>query len=200
MDRVAAESLLEPFFKFNLSRGKNKTVRSLEDERINIKYPNVLYKDKTYTDNSKMPEKLKQTDKIMSIVASGPAIIKDKTLLVVLDDEDPFLKLPGGKLFEGKTLRETCLIETKLEIGCDIEIIRELEPMLLWKKPHTGEDIAVLLIHWLVKLKDNQIPKKGEHVKEILWINSDKKTWHGYKLGPNVDFLLKKLKEDGLID
>ncbi len=142
----------------------------------------------------------KQTDKIYSIVASGPVIIKDnKVMLVVLDDKDPFLKFPGGKVFEGKTLKESCLIETKMEICCEIEIIRELEPMMLWKKPHTGEDIAVVLIHWLAKLKEGQIPKKGKHTKEILWIDSNKETWKGYELGPNVKYFLEKLKKEGII-
>ena len=66
-------------------------------------------------------------------------------------------------------------------------------------KPHTGEDIAIVLIHWLAKLKQNQVPKKGKHTKEILWIDSDPKTWKGYELGPNVSYFLKKLKKEGLI-
>ncbi len=141
----------------------------------------------------------KQTDKIYSIVASGPVIIKDRKMLVVLDDKDSFLKFPGGKVFEGKTLKESCLIETKIEIGCDIKIIKELEPMMLWERPHTGEDIAVVLIHWLAKLKESQVPKKGKHTKEILWIDSDSKTWKGYELGPNVKYFLSRLKKEGLL-
>ncbi|MCX6742583.1 MAG: hypothetical protein NTX24_05460 [Candidatus Pacearchaeota archaeon] len=146
-----------------------------------------------------------------SVIASGPIIIQNKKMLVVLDDKDPFLKFPGGSLFKGKTLKETCILETKLEIKCDIGIIKELEPMLLWKclkikdfrhpknakhflgKPHTGEKIPVILIHWLAKIKKGQKPSKGKHTKKIIWIDSHYK---GYKLAPNVQYFLKKLKKE----
>ena len=135
--------------------------------------------------------KSKQIDIKKSMIASGPIIIQNKKMLVVLDDKDPFLKFPGGSLFKGKTLKETCILETKLEIKCDIEIIKELEPMLLWHKPNTGEKIPVVLIHWLAKLKEGQVPKKGKHTKKIIWIDSNYK---GYKLAPNVQYFLKMLK------
>jgi ADP-ribose pyrophosphatase YjhB (NUDIX family) len=135
---------------------------------------------------------LKQLGIVKAIVASGPVIIKDKKMLVVLDDKDKFLKFPGGRLFKNKTLKETCKIETKLEIKCDIEIIKELEPLIYWKKPYTGEKIPVILIHWLAKLKGK--PKKGKNTKEILWINSKYKG--KFKLAPNVQYFLKKLKKE----
>ena len=138
--------------------------------------------------------RVKQLGIVSSVIASGPVIIKNKKMLVVLDDKDPFLKFPGGSIFKNKTLKETCKIETRQEICCDIEIIKELEPLMLWKKPHTGEKIPVVLIHWLAKLKGN--PKKGKHTKEILWINSKYK---GYKLAPNVKYFLNKLKKDKII-
>jgi ADP-ribose pyrophosphatase YjhB (NUDIX family) len=140
--------------------------------------------------------KLKQLGIVDSVIASGPVIIKNKKMLVVLDDKDPFLKFPGGSIFRNKTLKETCKIETKEEIRCSIEIIKELEPLMLWKKPHTGEKIPVVLIHWLAKIKGRQKLRKGKHTKEILWINSKYK---GYKLAPNVKYFLKKLKKDKLI-
>ena len=136
--------------------------------------------------------KLKQTNIVKAIIASGPVIIKNRKMLVVLDDKDNFLKFPGGRIFQGKSLIETCKIETKKEICCDIEIIKELEPLILWKKPQTGEKMPILLIHWLAKIKRNQKPKKGKHTKEIFWINSKAKT--GYQLAPNVRYFLKKLK------
>ena len=139
--------------------------------------------------------KNKQLGITNAVIASGPVIVKNKKMLVVLDDKDPFLKFPGGSIFKNKTLRETCKIETRQEICCDIEIIKALEPLMLWKKPHTGEKIPIVLIHWLAKLKGK--PKKGRHTKEIVWIDS---RYKGYKLAPNVKFFLNKLKKEKIID
>ncbi len=140
--------------------------------------------------------KLKQLGITKAVIASGPIIIKNKKMLVVLDDKDPFLKFPGGSIFKGKSLKETCKIETMQEIRCSIDIIKETEPLMLWKKPHTGEKIPVVLIHWLAKLKKGQVPRKGKHTREILWINS---RYKGYELAPNVKYFLKKLKKEGKI-
>ena len=141
----------------------------------------------------KKKTKLKQLGIVNAVIASGPVIIKNKKMLVVLDDKDPFLKFPGGSIFKNKSLKETCNIETKQEIKCDIEIIKETEPLMLWKKPYTGEKIPVVLIHWLSRLKKGQKPKKGRHTKKIFWIDSKYK---GYKLAPNVSYFLKKLKKE----
>lgn len=137
--------------------------------------------------------KTKQLGIVNAVIASGPVIIKNRKMLVVLDDKDPFLKFPGGSIFKGKSLKETCNIETMQEICCKIEIIEELEPLMLWKKPHTGEKIPVVLIHWLAKLKEGQKPVNGRHTKEILWIDSKYK---GHELAPNVRYFLKKLKKE----
>lgn len=139
--------------------------------------------------------KSKQTDIRKAIIASGPVIIQNKKMLVALDDKDPFLKFPGGALVEGKTLKETCKIKTKEEICCDIEIIKELEPMLIWQHPKTKEKIAILLVHWLAKIKKGKL-KEGKHTKRIIWIDSK---YHGYKLAPNVKFFLNKLKKEKVI-
>lgn len=137
--------------------------------------------------------KLKQLGITNAVIASGPIIIKNKKMLVVLDNKDSFLKFPGGSIFKGKSLKETCKIETMQEIRCSIDIIKETEPLMLWKKPHTGEKIPVVLIHWISKLKPKQIPRKGKHTREILWINSK---YRGHELAPNVKYFLKKLKKE----
>jgi ADP-ribose pyrophosphatase YjhB (NUDIX family) len=140
--------------------------------------------------------KLKQPGIIPYILASGPAIIKDKKMLVVLDDKDPFLKFPGGRIRYPEDLKRTCLRRTKEEIGVDIEIIRPLEPMLLWKKQSAGKEIPVILIHWLAKLKPKQIPREGKLPREIFWIDSKHR---GCALAPNVKYFLGKLKKEGII-
>jgi len=136
--------------------------------------------------------KPKQLGITKAVIASGPVIIRNKKMLVVLDDKDPFLKFPGGSIFKGKSLRQTCSIETMQEVKCCIEIIAPLEPIMLWKKPHTGERIPIVLIHWLAKLKNGQKPKKCRHTRQILWIDSK---YRGYALAPNVRFFLKTLKK-----
>ena len=141
--------------------------------------------------------KLNQLGITKAVIASGPVIVRNKKMLVVLDDKDPFLKFPGGSIFKGKSLRGTCKIETMQEVVCDIDVVHALEPIMLWKKPHTGEKIPVVLIHWLAKLKKGQKPKKGRHTREILWIDSK---YRGYELAPNVKFFLKTLKKEGKIN
>lgn len=141
--------------------------------------------------------KPKQLGITNAVIASGPVIIRNKKMLAVLDDKDPFLKFPGGSIFRGKSLRQTCSIETMQEVKCGIEIIAPLEPIMLWKKPHTGERIPVVLIHWLAKLRNGQKPKKGRRTRQILWIDSKYK---GYALAPNVRFFLKTLKKQGKIN
>jgi len=140
--------------------------------------------------------KTKQLGITNAIIASGPVIIKNRKMLVVLDDKDPFLKFPGGSIFKNKSLKETCKIETMQEVCCDIEIVKELEPLMLWKKPHTGEKIPIVLIHWLAKIKKGN-PKKGRHTKDIFWIDSEYK---GHELAPNVLYFLKKLKKGKIIN
>jgi ADP-ribose pyrophosphatase YjhB (NUDIX family) len=136
--------------------------------------------------------RLKETSLVKAIIASGPVIIQGRKMLVILDDKDNFLKFPGGKIFYGKSLAETCKIKAKQEICVGIKIIKELEPLILWIKPQTGEKIPILLIHYLAKIKANQKPKPGKHTKQIFWINRKTKT--GYKLAPNVKYFLKKLR------
>lgn len=141
--------------------------------------------------------KNKQLGITNAVIASGPVIIENKKMLVVLDDKDNFLKFPGGSIFKNKTLKETCKIETKQEICVDIDIIKELEPLMLWKKPHTGEKIPVVLIHWLAKIKKGQKPKKGRHTKNIFWIDSK---YEGIELAPNVRYFLGKMRREGIVE
>ena len=70
------------------------------------------------------------------LIASGPVIIENGKLLVNMDDKDEFYKLPGGKVEEGvERLEEACHREVKEENNGEIEILRPLSPMILWKNP-----------------------------------------------------------------
>jgi len=125
------------------------------------------------------------------IIASGPVIIKNGEVLLIKDRKDPFYKFPGGTVKEGHGLKETCLRETKEEIGVKIKIIKPLETMLLWKKPHTGEKIPVVLVHWLAKIVPKQKVTKGKDILEVVWLNI--KDINKYDVAPNVKYVLESL-------
>lgn len=122
------------------------------------------------------------------IIASGPVIIKNKKVLLIKDKKDDFYKFPGGRVEKEKDLEETCLRETKEEIGVDIKIIKPLRTILLWKKPGTKENIPIILVHYLAKIKSNQKIKRGKDIQEAIWINiKDIKKFH---VAPNVKKIL----------
>jgi len=128
-----------------------------------------------------------------TIIASGPVIIENGKLLVNKDDKDDFYKLPGGTIEEGiEDLEQACHRETKEENNAEIEIIRPLHPMILWKNPQTKEAMVILLIHYLAKLKNPKSIKPMPPIKEVKWldINEIKKGKH--KVAPNIHFLIKK--------
>lgn len=122
------------------------------------------------------------------IIASGPVIIKNKKVLLIKDRKDNFYKFPGGRVEKGQGLEQTCLRETKEEIGVDIKIIKPLKTVLLWKKPGTGEEIPIILAHYSCKIKPKQKIMKGKEIREVTWINI--KDLEKYNVAPNVRFLL----------
>jgi ADP-ribose pyrophosphatase YjhB (NUDIX family) len=89
------------------------------------------------------------------IIASGPVIIEQGSLMVNKDDKDDFYKLPGGTIEQGiEDLEEACHREVKEENNAEIDIIKPLHPMILWKNPQTDEEMCIVLIHYLAKLKN----------------------------------------------
>ena len=127
-----------------------------------------------------------------TIIASGPVIIENGKLCVNKDKKDPFYKIPGGTLSFGDSLEEGCRREVKEEINGEIEIIGPLSPMVLWKNPKTKEEMIIVLVHYLAKLKNKKELKRGEDIIEIAWldINEIKKGKHN--VAPNIKFLIEK--------
>lgn len=127
------------------------------------------------------------------IIASGPVIIEDGKLLVNKDNKDDFYKLPGGTLNnEDEDLEETCYRETKEEINGEIDIIRPLNPMIIYKNQQTNEPMTIILIHYLAKLKNKSKIKPIAPVKEIAWLKIKDIADGKYNVGKNIMFLISK--------
>ncbi len=125
------------------------------------------------------------------IVASGPVITEDGKLLVNKDNKDDFYKLPGGTIEEGiESLSEACKREVKEEINGEIEIIKPLNPMIIWKNPQTKEQMAIILIHYEAKLLNKNKIKAIEPIKEIKWLPISE--IDNYNIAPNIKFLIEK--------
>lgn len=127
------------------------------------------------------------------IIASGPVIIEDGKLLVNKDDKDDFYKLPGGTIEEGiEDLEEACHREVKEENNAEIEIIKPLHPVVIWKNPQTKERMAVILIHYLAKLKNKQGIKPMPPIKETRWLDIKEIRQGKHHVAPNIKFLIEK--------
>lgn len=126
------------------------------------------------------------------IIASGPVIIEDGKLLVNKDDKDDFYKLPGGTVEQGDSLYDACLRETKEEINGDVEIIRPLNPMIIYKNPQTEEEMTIVLIHYEAKLLNRDEIKSIDPIKEIKWLDIDEIKSGKFIVAPNIKFLIEK--------
>ena len=127
------------------------------------------------------------------IVASGPVIIENGKLMVNKDNKDDFYKLPGGTIEEDvESLEEACHREVKEENNADIEIIKPLSPMVLWKNPQSGEKMCIVLIHYLAKLKNKNELKPIYPIQEIQWLNIEDLKNEKYNVAPNIKFLIEK--------
>lgn len=126
------------------------------------------------------------------IIASGPVIIEQGSLLVNKDEKDDFYKLPGGTIESEEELEEGCKREVKEEINAEIEIIKPLNPMIVWKNPQTEEEMCILLIHYLAELKNKTEVEPLKPIKEIKWLDIGDIKSGKHKVAPNIHFLIEK--------
>ncbi|VVB80149.1 NUDIX domain protein [uncultured archaeon] len=127
------------------------------------------------------------------IIASGPVILKEGKILLNHDEKDDFWKIPGGTIEEGiENLEEACKREVKEEINGEIEIIRPLNPVMIWKNPQTKERMAITLIHYLAKLLNEEEIKPCGEIKKVKWISISEIKARKYKVAPNIEFLIEK--------
>ena len=126
------------------------------------------------------------------IIASGPVIIEKGKLLVNKDDKDDFYKLPGGTVEQGDSLQEACIREAKEENNADVEIIKPLNPMIIYKNPQTGEKMTIILIHFLAKLLNKDKIKPILPIKETRWLDIQEIKQGMYNVAPNIKFLIER--------
>ena len=127
------------------------------------------------------------------IIASGPVIIENGKLLVNKDDKDDFYKLPGGTIEHGiEDLEKACHRETKEENNAEIEIIRPLHPMILWKNPQTKDEMTILLIHYLARLTNPEDIGPMPPIQEVKWLDIEEIKSGKHDVAPNIKFLIEK--------
>ena len=122
------------------------------------------------------------------IYVAGPVIVKDKKLLVILDDEDYFYKFPGGTVREGEDFISCVKRETKEEIGAEVDVGELIKDVVIKKN---GKKVH--LLHYKAKLKEK--PKKTNEIKEYRWISYD--DHQKFSLASNVREILDLLHEKG---
>ena len=126
------------------------------------------------------------------IVASGPVIVEEGKLLVNKDDKDDFYKLPGGTVEQGDSLIDACHRETKEENNGEVEIIRPLNPMIIYKNPQTKEEMIIVLIHYSAKLKNKDEIKPIPPIQEVIWLDINEIKQDKHNVAPNIKFLIEK--------
>ena len=126
------------------------------------------------------------------IIASGPVIIENGKLLVNKDNKDDFYKLPGGTVEKGDSLIDACHRETKEENNGEIEIIKPLNPTIIYKNPQTTEEMTIVLIHYLAKLKNKDEIKPISPIQEVIWLDIEEIKQGKHHVAPNIKFLIDK--------
>ena len=127
-----------------------------------------------------------------TIVASGPVIIEGGKLLVNKDNKDDFYKIPGGTVEQEDSLIEACHREVKEEINAQIEIIKPLHPMIIYKNPQTNENQTIILIHYQAKLLNKEEIKPQGQTKEVKWLDIEEIKQNKHNIAPNIKFLIEK--------
>ena len=126
------------------------------------------------------------------IIASGPVIIEGGKLLVNKDDKDDFYKLPGGTVEIGDSLIDACLRETLEEVNGRVEILKPLNPLILYKNPQTEDEMTIVLIHYAAKLLNRDDIKPIDPIKEIKWLDIEEIKADKHNVAPNIKFLIEK--------
>ena len=64
--------------------------------------------------------------------------------------------------------------------------------MVVWKNPQTNEEMCIVLIHYLAKLKNKNELKPIYPIQEIQWLRIEEIKAGKHKVAPNIMFLIEK--------
>ena len=119
------------------------------------------------------------------VIASGPVIIEKGKVLLDKHGKDNFWKFPGGTIKRSETLEECAKKRAREELGINVELVKPLKPIMIWRRNKT-----IILIHYLAKRKGKI--KHASHIRECRWIpiNNLPKD-----VGPNIKPILKEIKK-----
>lgn len=132
------------------------------------------------------------------IIASGPVIIENGKILLSKDSKDDFYKLPGGTIKLGKeSMEEGCIRKVKEEINGEIEILKPLDPFVLWENPTTKEPMIIVLANYLAKIKNKDGIKPLDDTLEIRWLSMQDIMKNKHKVSPNTKMTLEYLRKRG---
>jgi 8-oxo-dGTP pyrophosphatase MutT (NUDIX family) len=84
-------------------------------------------------------------------IASGPVIIHEGKVLLILDN-DPFYKFPGGSEHDDESHIDTAVREGKEETGLDLEIIGKPFGFAFHKVTEDGTTKYYTLLHYLTQI------------------------------------------------
>lgn len=128
----------------------------------------------------------------MKIEAHGLVVIYENKLLVSKDKKDGFYKIPGGRIENAETGKETAIRELEEETGLIGIVENELSTQILDKNTKTGEPQEIELHHYIGKLEN--LPENFNTYEydghEIRWIDLDE--IGEYDVAPNIKFLLER--------
>ena len=127
-----------------------------------------------------------------TILAAGPVIIEGGKLLVNKDNKDDFYKIPGGTVEQGDSLTDACINESKQENNADIEIIKPLNPLVIYKNPQTDDEQTIILIHYEAKLLNKNKLKPIAPIKEVTWLDIEEIKQDKHHVAPNIKFPIEK--------
>lgn len=126
------------------------------------------------------------------IIASGPVIVEDGTVLVNKHGDTSFWKFCGGRVENfDESLWQAAQREAKEEVGVDLELL-DPQPFIMFTSKQTEDGTTdVILVHFLAKRVGEARP--GPDIRETAWLEM---TNLPADLGPNI---IPALKHFGLL-
>ena len=122
--------------------------------------------------------------------------IKNRKLLMVRKYDEPHFIMPGGKMKEGETPKQTLKRELKEELNIELKSMKKFKT---WQAEHFKDKNKIVKMEtFFVEIEGE--PKATSEINEIAWIDSNCKT-QGIKVASiNGDYLIPELKKLDIID